>query len=413
MSGVLPSPGLAARSCGPAITPVPGERVSVLVPTFNRAQFLPMALDSLLGQTRPPDEILVINDGSTDGTTELLSRYQGRVRVLERSNGGKSAALNTGLEQATGDLCWFFDDDDVALPDTLERHLQALATDPGAGFTMSPGLQGHTVGPSLAIQPFPVQPVAPPFDAHSLLAYLVVMSLSPFHLQGALIRRACVDAAGRFDPDLLRSQDYGFLVQLARRCRMVKSTAPTYLHRHGSHERGPSGLRHPPLDRQRHWVHFGRLLWRKCQDGFDLMDHLPRRPGGAPQPATPENVRDARVARCAALLYKGLWPELLDLLPTAFEGFPPGTACGRFSAELWMNALQRLRVPLWEELREGPVWATLAAALQRPATAHLGGLSSLALQHALGRALPDSPPALLRQIEAMRRDLEGAGAVRA
>ena len=80
--------------------------VTVLIPTFNRSAFLRESLESILAQTRPAHEIIIINDGSTDDTLEQLKAYEGRVRVLSKSNAGKSAALNFGLKHVTGDLVW-------------------------------------------------------------------------------------------------------------------------------------------------------------------------------------------------------------------------------------------------------------------------------------------------------------------
>ena len=106
--------------------------VTVLVPTFNRANFLLQSLTSILGQTRPADEIIIVNDGSTDDTLELLKPYEDRVRVLSQPNAGKAAALNFGLKHATGDLVWIFDDDDIAALNALEI-LVGLIEEPDTG----------------------------------------------------------------------------------------------------------------------------------------------------------------------------------------------------------------------------------------------------------------------------------------
>ena len=91
-------------------------RVSVLMPTFNRGGMLSEALDSVLGQSIPPHQVVVIDDGSTDDTSERVARYGARIDYIRKDNGGKSSALNLGLTHVTGDYVWVFDDDDVALP---------------------------------------------------------------------------------------------------------------------------------------------------------------------------------------------------------------------------------------------------------------------------------------------------------
>ncbi|MEZ5955161.1 MAG: glycosyltransferase family 2 protein [Hyphomonas sp.] len=106
--------------------------VSILVPTFNRAGLLAEALSSLLSQSRPAQEIIVIDDGSSDETAAMLSAMGNRVRYLRQPNSGKSAALNLGLAHATGDLIWIFDDDDLAEPDALETLAGLIEQNPEA-----------------------------------------------------------------------------------------------------------------------------------------------------------------------------------------------------------------------------------------------------------------------------------------
>ena len=108
-------------------------RISVLVPTYNRAGLLPQCLASLFAQTLPPSEIIVIDDGSEDGTPELLRSYGRRIRPIRKSNGGKSTALNVGLDAVRGDYVWVIDDDDVALPHALERMVAPLVVEPRVG----------------------------------------------------------------------------------------------------------------------------------------------------------------------------------------------------------------------------------------------------------------------------------------
>lgn len=382
------------------------SKVSVLVPTFNRAALLPAALDSLLGQSRRPDEIIVVDDGCTDGTLQVLDRYAGRVQVIGQANTGKSGALNRGLAAASGSVVWFFDDDDVALPDTLERHLRALEEQPEAGFTLSPGWMCDPDPATGRLVPWPVQPIAVPFDTASFLAFVIVAFPYPFHLQGGLIRRECVEGAGGFDAEILRSQDYGFVFQLALRYRVLRLDAPSYLHRQGNHARGTRSLAHAAIERTTHWTHFGRLLWRKWQGQLELMDHLPRDPLGRRLQATPETLRDARVARCAALYAKGLWDDLLAELDLAFANWPPGTTCGRFAAELWMNTVVRLRINLWPDLDRTAHWEALSRQLRGPAAGYLGGLMAKALAHRRTQVLRPNDHATFAQLDRMIADLQ-------
>src|SRR3989338_4269347 len=96
-------------------------KITVLIPTFNRAAFLAECLDSLLSQTLPATQILVANDGSTDNTLEVLKPYRNRIDYTETPQLGKPSAINFAMDKVTGDYLWIFDDDDVCLPDALER----------------------------------------------------------------------------------------------------------------------------------------------------------------------------------------------------------------------------------------------------------------------------------------------------
>jgi glycosyltransferase involved in cell wall biosynthesis len=95
--------------------------VSVILPTFNRCGLIASSLDSLLNQSYPIAEILVVDDGSTDDTEAVVAAFGDKVRYIRRENGGKNAAINTGLRHVTGELIWIMDDDDLAPADALER----------------------------------------------------------------------------------------------------------------------------------------------------------------------------------------------------------------------------------------------------------------------------------------------------
>jgi GT2 family glycosyltransferase len=116
------------------------ELVSVITPTFNRAYCLGRAVDSALGQTHTRVEVVVADDGSTDGTAEMVARVYGkdpRVRYVRQENRGVSAARNLALANATGDFVAFLDSDDVWKPWKLEVQLACLAKRPEAGMIWS------------------------------------------------------------------------------------------------------------------------------------------------------------------------------------------------------------------------------------------------------------------------------------
>lgn len=113
-----------------------GGLVSVIVPTYNRGGVLPLAVASALAQTHPSLEVIIVDDGSTDGTADLVSRLWGaepRVRFFRQANRGVAAARNRGIREARGDWFAFLDSDDTWLPWKTKLQIACLTALPEAG----------------------------------------------------------------------------------------------------------------------------------------------------------------------------------------------------------------------------------------------------------------------------------------
>ena len=110
----------------------PTPLVTCIVPNYNGAGHLPETIESLLGQTYPCREIVVVDDGSTDDSVHALSAYSDRITIVEQRNAGVSAARNVGAHLARGDLLCFCDSDDIWLPQKLERQVDYLSLHPRA-----------------------------------------------------------------------------------------------------------------------------------------------------------------------------------------------------------------------------------------------------------------------------------------
>ena len=100
--------------------------ISVVIPTYNRKHTLPRAIASVLNQTLQPTEIIMVDDGSTDGTADWIQETYPRINPISQSNKGVSAARNIGIKYAKCDWIALLDSDDEWLPDKLERQVEAF-----------------------------------------------------------------------------------------------------------------------------------------------------------------------------------------------------------------------------------------------------------------------------------------------
>ena len=111
--------------------------ISAVIPAYNAGPYLSRTLDSVLRQTHLPDEIIVVDDGSTDNTTDVAVAYGDRVILIQQENAGASVARNTGINAAKGDWIAFLDADDEWIPEKLRRQTEHLQKHPDLAWTMS------------------------------------------------------------------------------------------------------------------------------------------------------------------------------------------------------------------------------------------------------------------------------------
>ena len=111
------------------------HRVTVLIDTYNHERFIERAITSVLEQDMPMDdvEILVVDDGSTDRTPDLIRCFEPRVRLIRKANGGQASAFNAGIRECRGEIVAFLDGDDWWAPEKLRLVLEAMEEDPEAG----------------------------------------------------------------------------------------------------------------------------------------------------------------------------------------------------------------------------------------------------------------------------------------
>ena len=111
--------------------------ISVIIPTYNSAVFLPEALQSVLSQTFLPQDVIVVDDGSTDDTEDVLEPFRRHIHYIRQENQGPAVARNRGIAEAKGDLIAFLDADDVWVPEKLERQVNVLIENPRIGLVHS------------------------------------------------------------------------------------------------------------------------------------------------------------------------------------------------------------------------------------------------------------------------------------
>jgi len=112
-------------------------RVSVIIPTYNRANLISETIDSVLDQTYKDYEIIVIDDGSTDNTQEVLSLYGERIKIIQQNNQGQGPARNTGIKSSRGEWIAFLDSDDLWKPNKLKEQVDFLKNKPNLAWVYS------------------------------------------------------------------------------------------------------------------------------------------------------------------------------------------------------------------------------------------------------------------------------------
>jgi glycosyltransferase involved in cell wall biosynthesis len=203
-------------------------RISVIIPTYNRAAYLDEAIQSVLAQTFEDWELIVVDDGSTDATAEVAAKYSGKITYKRQANAGACAARNLGLACASGEYISFLDSDDRMLPNNLADLLAVLEQHPqvdvayGWYYWMeADGSPSYRAGPHIknATRPSPwpdasVRPSGTTMEGQVLPKLLQEETML---LGTALVRRTCVEAIGGFDRSVEFNEHWDFFLSLARR----------------------------------------------------------------------------------------------------------------------------------------------------------------------------------------------------
>ncbi len=205
-------------------------RFSVVIPVYNGARTIVRTINSVLAQSYPPNEVIVVDDASTDGTCSLVEgKYMSKVQLISlQVNGGSSAARNEGMELATGDYIAFIDADDTWHADKLQLIARALRDNPNIvlffnRFTQEE-LEGKRLPEQLKVKELPFMELLP----------------------GNFIATSCIvvknDDALRFQPDMRYTEDFDFCLRVAYRHNIYYTDEPlTQIYRAFTTRGGISG----------------------------------------------------------------------------------------------------------------------------------------------------------------------------
>ncbi len=184
--------------------------VSVLIPAYKAAHTIRRAVDSVLTQTAPPNEILIIDDGSPDDLAAALAPYGERVRLLRKANGGAASARNFGLDQCCGGLIAFLDADDYWEPQKLERQLQTLERWPEVGLVSS---RFYEQAPGMPRAPAPGA-LPPLFDRVLSASGAEAFTAARYVAMPSVLMRRARLGDHRFDAELKTAEDLDLWVRL-------------------------------------------------------------------------------------------------------------------------------------------------------------------------------------------------------
>ncbi len=219
----------------------PGSRapVSVIIPTYNRAASIGRAIESVLSQTYAHYELIVVDDGSTDGTMSLLETYADRIRVIHQNNRGVSAARNTGIRAAGGLFIALLDSDDCWLPQKLEMQTAFFRTCPRALICQTEEIwirNGKRVNPKKRHQKF------------SGMIFEKTLPLCLVSPSAVMIRKSLFDEVGFFDESLPACEDYDLWLRITWKYPVHLIDTPLIV-KHGGHSDQLSRM--PELDKYR------------------------------------------------------------------------------------------------------------------------------------------------------------------
>ena len=185
--------------------------VSAVIPVYNNGPYIAAAVKSVIGQTRPPDEIIVIDDGSTDDTAAALQPFCDQIRYVHQQNRGVPFARNRGIREATSEYIAFLDADDMWVPQKLELQMEYFRQRPGCALVYSDmsTFDDRGIVDTSVKERFRV-------NLPSGRVFRALFMRSLFGPGTVVFRKECLDKVGYFDESLFIGEDYDMWLRIAR-----------------------------------------------------------------------------------------------------------------------------------------------------------------------------------------------------
>ena len=296
----------------------------------------------------PALEVIVIDDGSEDGTAGVLQAYGRRIRYIRKGNGGKPTAVNLGLSLARGELIWVFDDDDVALPNAIADRVKVLQSRPEAGFVYSPHYYGSDRADGKILRGR--LHTMPEHDESNFL--LELMKGCFFHLATALVRAEAYRAVGGFDTGLLSSEDYDIQLRLVQAFPAAYCAEPTFIFRQHMGLRGAKAIRYGGNQRAKIFRRFDQRVGQKLRANLTMGDYLvPRR-----SQLEPTELRSALTGRLTVMASKGCLAEFFEDLHSLINLVPADESlsvaeCSAIASAICTGYASEAIEDRWDEFR--------------------------------------------------------------
>jgi len=272
-------------------------KVSICIPTYNRKDYLKETLDSVFAQIYTDYEVVIVDDGSTDGTEEMIKNSSYKLRYHKQPNAGDASARNKLIELAEGKYITFIDSDDLLMPDAVFRLVEAEESAGGDVVVYGPYYRIDQDG---KIYGKCKRKLCSGFIANELFQNILV------HSCGSLFPKKILKESGGFDSSMRRCSVYKFLLQLSLKYKFIAVNEPVF-------------------KRRRHMENIGDNSFEKRKAELDVIENFYYNQGG--NKVIPKHAADKRIskeyyraARCA--LNEKKYQTALQLFRQSFRQHP-------------------------------------------------------------------------------------------